>query len=311
MQLALGAMYFGTRVADREAFAILDRYVDGGGTLIDTANCYAFWDSPTGHGGQSEELIGRWLARRPGMADRVVLSTKVGAEPTVVGDWPASAEGLSRKVILSGIEGSLKRMGTDHVGVLWAHMDDRKTPQAETVEAFAEVVGRGYATEVGCSNFPMWRVERARGIAAAAGIPGFSALQLRHSYVRPRPGVQAPEHDHLFGSVTEETLDYVETEGLALWAYTPLLRGSYDRPDRPMLEPFQHPGTERRLAALASVSAELGVTNTQVVLAWLAGGRPPVTSIVGVSTPEQVDAALAGVRLELSAEHRQRLDSAG
>lgn len=309
--LVLGAMLFGTRLGDAEAFPILDRYVDGGGTVIDTANCYAFWASPSGQGGQSEELIGRWLAKRPGMADRVRLSTKVGAGPTVVGDWPGSAEGLSRATIRAGIEGSLKRLGVDGVHQYWAHMDDRRTDQHETVEALAEVVADGYAVELGCSNFALWRVERARSIAAARGLPGFSALQLQHSYVHPRPGVPVPDQSHRFGGVTDEALDYVETYGLGLWAYTPLLHGSFDRPDRPLPEPYEHRGTNRRLAVLASVATELGVSRSQVVLAWLTGGQVPVSPIVGVSTGEQVDAALAGARLTLSEDQRQRLDAAG
>ena len=79
--LVLGTMYFGTRTDEATSFALLDRFVEAGGTTIDTANCYAFWQSDTGAGGQSEALIGRWLAANPGLRDDLVLATKVGQEP--------------------------------------------------------------------------------------------------------------------------------------------------------------------------------------------------------------------------------------
>src|SRR5690349_8726648 len=94
LRLALGTMNFGTQLDDKASFALLDGFVDGGGTIIDTADCYSFWADPSGYGGQSEAVIGRWLAARPGMRDQVTLSTKVGAEPTISGDWPASRQGL-------------------------------------------------------------------------------------------------------------------------------------------------------------------------------------------------------------------------
>src|SRR3990170_4944834 len=93
--LVLGAMKFGTTVDEATSFALLDRFVERGGEWIDTADCYAFWASDSGYGGDSERLLGRWLAARPGIRDRVKISTKLGAEPKVAGDWPASRTGLS------------------------------------------------------------------------------------------------------------------------------------------------------------------------------------------------------------------------
>lgn len=310
--IALGAMNFGTLTEERLAFDILDCFVAGGGVSIDTANCYAFWSSPTGHGSQSEEVIGRWLARRPGMAERVVLSTKVGAEPTIVGNWPGSAEGLSRDVIRSSVEANLARLGVDRIEFFWAHMDDRSTPQSESVEAFADLVESGKVGRVGASNFALWRLERARALAAAADRPGFTAVQLRHSYISPRPHVAVADAVHRFGFLTDETLDYVDNHAdMSIWAYTPLLRGSFDRPDRPFAQAYQHFGTDERLSVLGEVAAEVGATRGQVVLAWLTGGSPAVTPIVGASCTMQIDEALAGGRLTLTAEQRGRLDVGG
>ena len=299
-------MWFGTRTDERRSFELLDRFVDAGGVWIDTANCYAFWVHPSGFGGQSETVVGRWLASRPGVRDRVRISTKVGAEPASAGSWPSTAEGLSAAVIKGAVEGSLERLGTDRVELCWAHMPDEVTPLEETVGAFDSLVSAGTVARVGCSNYPIWQVERARQISRERGGAGFTAIQQHHTYLRPHPGVW--HSGHRFGAVTEEVLSYVENHSdMALWSYTPLLSGSYTRADKPLAETYAHPGTERRLAVLDEVAGEVGVDRNAVVLAWLAGGG--VTPVVGVSDVDQLDAAVAGVALELSGEQRDRLNA--
>ncbi|HEY7048647.1 MAG TPA: aldo/keto reductase [Jatrophihabitantaceae bacterium] len=308
MNLVLGAMFFGTRQDERQSFELLDRFVDNGGTMIDTSDNYPFWEHPSGHGGASESLLGAWFAARPGMRERVFLSTKVGAEPLVPGGYPDNIEGLSEPAITNAIQGSLKRMGVDDVDLYWAHIDDRSVPAAETVGAFGSLVTKGVVGRLGASNHATYRVEQARVAARAQGVAGYTALQLRHSYLMPRPGVLV--HGHLFGSVTDETLDYAKVEGLDIWAYTPLIEGAYTRADKPLPEGYDHPGTTRRLAALDSVAAELGASRNQVVLAWLIGGTPSITPMIGVSSVAQLDEAMAGARLTLSDDQRARLDSA-
>jgi aryl-alcohol dehydrogenase-like predicted oxidoreductase len=199
--LALGVMLFGTAQDERRSFELLDRFVDAGGVWIDTANCYAFWDDPTGFGGQSETLLGRWLASRPGVRDRVRISTKVGCEPTVAGRFPETAEGLSAGAVKSGIEGSLRRLGTDHVDLYWAHKPDPATPLEETVVAFDELVSAGTVGRIGCSNYPVWQIERARQIARAHGSAGFTAVQQHHTYLQPRPATR-PTVVHRHGRAT-------------------------------------------------------------------------------------------------------------
>lgn len=138
-------------------------------------------------------------------------------------------------------------------------------------------------------------------------VEGWTALQLRHSLVAPRPGATLPDAGHVL--VSDEAIDYVATEpGLAMWAYTPLLNGSYVRADRPLPEAYDHPGTQRRLTALAEISEETGATRNQVVLAWLMHGEPAISPIVGVSSLEQLDEAMAAAVLELGDEQRTRLD---
>jgi aryl-alcohol dehydrogenase-like predicted oxidoreductase len=306
--LVLGAMLFGTRLDEKSSFDLLDRFVDAGGVWIDTVDCYSFWESGSGHGGQSETVLGRWFAARPGVRDRVRIATKVGAEPLWPGSWPERFEGLGTRAVRAAFEGSLRRLGTDRVELLWWHTEDRSTPVAETVEAVAPLVEAGQVARVGMSNHPAWLVERARAHARATGTLEVDALQLSATYLRPRPGALPEGNVHPFGVLDDELTDYATVHGLDVWAYTPLLSGAYDNPAKPVPEAYDHPGSARRLEALTEVARDLGVGRGQVVLAWLLsrGVRP----ILGGSKPGQLDEALAGARLELSAEHRARLDPA-
>ena len=136
----------------------------------------------------------------------------------------------------------------------------------------------------------------------------WTLLQPTTSYLSPRPGARVAGKDHRFGFLTDEGVDYVtEHPEMEVWAYSPLIQGSYDRADRPFPASYDHPGTTARLAALASVASSRGVAPSQVVLAWLlARGWKP---IVGVSTLEQLDSALAAASLELSPEELAALDA--
>jgi aryl-alcohol dehydrogenase-like predicted oxidoreductase len=306
--LALGTIPFGTVLDDRDVFAILDRFTEAGGTLLDTANNYPFWNEGA-TGDESELAIGRWLTAR-GNRDQMVLSTKCGARPTVPGDRTMnSAEGLSAATIAAAAEGSLRRLGTDHVDVYWAHIEDRSVPLAETLGAFAELARAGKVREIGASNVPAWRLERARATSRAGGWPLYAHVQLRHTYLRPRPGVRLPESGHVLAQ--DDMLDYLRSEpGLTLWAYNTLLSGAYTREDRAIPEAYDHPGTTRGLAVLREIAGELGATVNQVVLAWLIGGDVTTVPIVGVSSLAQLEEALGALDLKLDGEHRARLDAA-
>ncbi|WP_244328513.1 aldo/keto reductase [Yimella sp. cx-51] len=307
--LVLGTMYFGTKTDEATSFALLDRFVALGGRTIDTANCYAFWANPSGAGGQSEEIIGRWLAANPGLRDELVIATKVGQEPTVAGQFDV-VEGLSAAVIERELSRSLERLQVDTVDLYWAHGEDRNVELSDTVEAFGAAVADGRVKRLGISNHPTWRVERARAIAEAKNHEPFTALQLTTSYLRPRHDVAVPGKDHRFGFVTDETIDYVtEYPELELWAYSPLVQGSYDRDDRPFPDAYDHPGSTARLAALTEVADELGATRGQVVLSWLMHSRPSIRPIAGVSSVTQLDEAMAAARLDLSG-FVDRLDAA-
>lgn len=302
MDLVLGTMYFGTRTDEATSFALLDRFVAAGGRILDTANCYSFWTSGTGHGGQSEALLGRWLAANPGIRDDLVIATKVGVEPRDDG----GAEGLSAGVVQRESERSRERLGIDVIDLYWAHGEDRATDLEETVAAFGSLVADGTVRRLGVSNHPTWRVERGRAIATGLGLEPWTALQLTTSYVDPRPRAQVPGKDHRFGFVSDETVDYLaEHPEMELWVYSPLVQGSFDRADRPFPDAYEHPGTTSRLAALNTLAADRRVPPSRLVLAWLvAQGWHP---IVGVSSVEQLDSALASASIALSDEERDVL----
>ncbi|MEV0615503.1 aldo/keto reductase [Nonomuraea sp. NPDC050404] len=306
MNFALGTIPFGTTVGMGDTFAILDRFREAGGTMLDTADNYPFWvEGRTGD--ESELAIGAWLAAR-GNREEVFISTKVGARPTVPGDLTLdSAEGLSAAAIATAAEGSLKRLGTDYIDVYWAHIEDRSVPIEETLGAFNELAEAGKIRALGASNVATWRLDRARTIAAARGWMPYTFVQLRHTYLRPRPDTRLAESGHTLAS--DELLDYLAAEpGMTLWAYNTLMFGAYTRPDRAIPDIYDHPGTTRRLAALREVADELGVTRNQVVLAWLMGDG--IVPIVGVSTMAQLEEAIGAADLKLDAELRARLDAA-
>ena len=306
--ICLGIMYFGYRTDERTAFDIMDRFVAAGGTFVDTANNYGQWH---GDAGESERVLGRWLASRP-EGDNVVVATKVGARTLKPGDpSPEFWQGLGREHIRTDAETSRRNLGRDRLDLYYAHIDDRDTPQEETVDAMAELAESGAVGLLGCSNTALWRIERARGIARAAGRPAYSCIQQRHSYLLPLPGPsQRPRRPGHYYLITEELIDYAEADNLTLLAYSPLLGGVYPRGERPSGE-YAHAANDERLAVLGEVARELNATTSQVVLAWLLASRPSIIPIIGASSVAQLDELLGALDVTLDDATMARLDGAG
>jgi aryl-alcohol dehydrogenase-like predicted oxidoreductase len=298
--LSLGAMTFGTTVDEATSFAILDRFVEAGGTFIDTSNNYAFWVNGT-QGGESEQLVGRWLRSR-GAGDEITIATKLGARPNQpTRTFSLDVEGLSAKVIRESAERSRENLGIEKIHLLYAHIMDERTP----LEA------DGVAGLLGASNHWSWRIERARALAAAAGVPGYEVLQHHHSYLRQRtdiPSMRSPDGNQ--GLVSGDLLSYLRANpSLTQVAYSPLIAGAYVRDDKPLGPGFDHAGTQPRLKAVREVAAETGATVNQVVLSWLMGGDIPVLPLVGASSVAQLEESLGAVDLDLTPEQRAKLDS--
>lgn len=300
--LCLGTLPFGTTVDPHTAFELLDRFLEGGGNFLDSANNYAYW-ADGAVGGESEEVLGRWLASR-GVRDRVVLATKVGARPAEPGS--DVLEGLSPAVIRTQLEASLKRLRTDRIDLFYTHIDDRSVPFEDILGTLAELAAAGKIREIGCSNHVTWRIERSRAIASQQGLPRYAAIQQRYTYLRPRPDARFGIQEH----VTDELLDYVRCNDVALLAYSPLMHGAYAG-GRPIRPEYEHDGTAARLRELSLVAGELGLTPSQVVLAWLLRSDPPVLPVVGVTRPAQLTQALSALDADLPDELYQRLEKAG
>jgi aryl-alcohol dehydrogenase-like predicted oxidoreductase len=309
--LSLGAMLFGTTIDEATSYAILDRYVEAGGTFVDTANNYAYWVNGT-RGGESESLLGRWR-RANGVGDEVLIATKLAGRPLAPSTTiTTNLEGLSAAVIRESAARSGERLGVSRLDLLYAHGQDPKVPPAETVEAFGALVTEGSVGLLGVSNHWSWRVERCRRLAASAGLPGYEVLQYHHTYLRQRTDM-ATRHsrDGELGVAGGDLLDYARHEpSLTLVAYSPLLSGAYVRADRPLGPEHDHSGTPPRLEALHEVAEETGATPNQVVLSWLMGGDLPVIPLVGASSVAKLDESLAAVDLELTADQRASMDAA-
>jgi aryl-alcohol dehydrogenase-like predicted oxidoreductase len=306
-QVSLGCMVMGTYTDDETSGRILNAYLDAGGDFLDTADCYAWWTSPSAVGGESEELLGRLLGHN---RDKVFLATKVSARITDLAAARASGngagfyEGAGADVIRRGIDESLRRLRTDHVDLYYIHVDDLTTPLEETLEALDDVVKAGKVRYIGWSNVRTWRLERIRATAEKHNWTKPVAVQQQHSYLRPAPGVD------LTSVVGDDMLHYLRAnEDIALIPYSPILRGIYDSPERRMQQPiwqqYAGPDSEARLKNVSKVADELGVTGNQVALAWLL--HQGTIPIVGPRTWEQWQGYVPAFDLQLSEEHLAQL----
>lgn len=298
-QLCLGAMFLGTRTDKETSLRILNAYVDAGGSFIDTANIYAWW-VPGGRGGASEALLGDWMRERGNRAN-LFLASKVGF------GYGTVETGLRARQIEEECEKSLKAMQVDSIDLYYAHVDDRKTPLEETMEAFDRLVKAGKVRFIGASNYLAWRLEQARWISQVNGWAQFCCIQQRHTYLRLKPGTN-------FGAqvmVNDDMLDYSRTMGITVLGYSVLLGGAYTRADREI--PQQHISTDsdKRLAALRDVSQQTGATVNQVVIRWMMQSSPAVLPLIAASDEAQLQENLAALNVELSNEQMEFLNGAG
>jgi aryl-alcohol dehydrogenase-like predicted oxidoreductase len=299
--LCFGAMYLGTHQDEPTSFALLDQYVEAGGTFIDTANIYASWVDGF-KGGESETVLGHWMNARRNR-DKLFLATKVGF------DYQDVEMGLSAQVIEAECDRSLKRLGVDTIDLYYAHVDDRKTPLHETLEAFDRLVSAGKVRYIGASNYLAYRLERAHTLAKLHDWTPFRCLQQRYTYVQPRPWVRNVGAQQY---VTDEILDYVRWRkgDLTLLAYSALLGGGYTRADRIIPEQYDTADNNARVETLRAVARENHCTANQVILAWLIQGDPPVLPLIAASTPEQMRENIAALEVRLSDEQMQQLNTA-
>jgi aryl-alcohol dehydrogenase-like predicted oxidoreductase len=297
-RLCLGANVFGW-TADRDAsWAVLDAFAEAGGTFVDTADSYT-WRAPGNSGGESETIIGDWMAAR-GNRDRVVVATKVGSLP--------GRPGLSAANIAAAAEDSLRRLRTDRIDLYYAHRDDPGTPQEEYLAAFDALVRAGKVRAVGASNFTADRLRSALRTSEREGLAAFVALQPHYNLLE-----RAEFETSLAPVLAEEGLACVPYFGLARG----FLTGKY-RPGGPEVDSPRAAAAKqyldyrglRALNALEEVAAERGAPVAAVALAWLAQQPTVAAPIASARSPQQLADLLPVLELALGAEELDRLSAA-
>jgi aryl-alcohol dehydrogenase-like predicted oxidoreductase len=297
--LCFGTDLIGSRIDRQTSFQLLDLFRENGGTFVDTGNFYAAW-LPGCTGGESETTIGLWMKERGNRAE-MAIATKLGF------DYPGCQGGLSAAEIERECEKSLRRLQTDRLDLYYAHRDDPQTPLEETMETFDRLIRAGKVRAIGASNLRAWRIAEANAVAGAHGWARYSAVEQRHTYLRPRHGAD-------FGpqvSIDEGLKDYCRSRDIALVAYSTLLQGAYTREDRPVPAQYAGPDADTRLQALREVADEVGATVNQTVVAWMLQSDPQVLPIIAGSQPGQIAENVGALRVRLSEDQIRRLDIAG
>ena len=295
--LILGGNVFGW-TADRAAsFAVLDAFIAGGGRMIDTADVYSVW-APGNIGGESESIIGEWLASR-GRRDDVLLATKVGMRP----DGP---QALSAERIVAGVNASLKRLRTEYIDLYFAHRDDAETPLEVTLGAFDKLIQAGKVRAIGASNYEAARLAQALKISAERRIGRYTVLQPQYNLVA-REDFEGPLQD----LCVAEGIAVVPYYGLASGFLTGKYRTPADLAGKARgtsAEKYLNDYGLGVLAALDNVAAETQATPAQVALAWLAAQRSVVAPIASATSVVQVEELLGAMELKLSAAQLAVLD---
>lgn len=294
--LVLGGNVFGWS-ADRDTgFRVLDAFVAGGGRAIDTADSYVAW-LPGNVGGESETIIGEWLASR-GNRDDVVIATKVASLPT--------RKGLSAANIEAAVEDSLRRLQTDRIDLYFAHVDDPDVPQEETLAAFHRLVQAGKVREIGASNFTAARLASAAAVATAEGLTPFTVAQDKWSLVER--------------GIETALVPTLQDLGIAEIPYSSLASGFLTGKYRPGSTTdsvragrasgyLDDPRNLDLLAVLDDVAADRGTSVTAVALAWLAAQPTVAAPIASGRTPEQVADLLAAGAVRLTPQELEQLSA--
>jgi aryl-alcohol dehydrogenase-like predicted oxidoreductase len=298
--LALGTDYFGTTVSRELSMRLMDRYLEAGGNVIDTAEVYAGWIPGGEH--QSEKVIGEWLRDRR-LRDEVILSTK-GAHPKLE---TMEVPRMSRGEIQSDLDSSLQRLGIDCVDLYWLHRDAPGYPVEEileTIEAFRQA---GKIKFAGFSNWTQARAEEARQAAQRLGLQGFIASQNLWSLAK----VDLSKADPTWAYIDEPFVQWHSELGLAAFPYLTQANGYFRRLEQNTLdqvpagarvrELFDHEENRARFQRVRRLQKKYDLSVGQVVLGYLTGQPFPVFPLVGPKTVADLQDSLRSVETQLSA----------
>ena len=291
--LGLGGNVFGWTADERDSFAVLDAYVEAGGTFVDTADVYSAW-VPGHRGGESERVLGRWMAAR-GNRDRMVVATKVGSMPGL--------QGLAPGTVRNAVAGSLERLQTDRIDLYYAHRDDTSPPLEDALRGFDALVREGKVLGLGASNYSAARLAEALAVQDREGFARYRVLQ--------------PKYNLLDREYEEELGPLVAREGLACVPYSSLasgfLTGKYrggtvvDSPRAPKAAAYLDGRGRRVLGALDEISAAHGTSLAAVALVWLAAQPTVLAPLASARTPQQFAEIAPALTLRLGDDELARL----
>jgi aryl-alcohol dehydrogenase (NADP+) len=297
--LALGGNVFGWTADRDESFAVLDAFRAGGGDFVDTADSYSSWH-PGHTGGESETIIGEWIADRGLRAgEDVIVATKVSQHPEF--------RGLAASTVRRAAEASLTRLGVETIDLYYAHFDDADTPLEETVAAFGQLVTDGLVRHTAVSNYSAERIREWVRIARELGVAEPVAVQ--------------PHYNLVHREIEADIVPAAQDLGLALVPYFGLARGfltgkyrtvdaeGHDSPRAKAAAAYATPQGLLVLDALERIGAEHGVSIAATALAWLRGKPAVVAPIASASKLSQVPDLLDGARVQLTAEQVADLDA--
>lgn len=298
--LAFGGNVFGWTVDEPTGFKLLDAFVDAGFNLIDTADVYPKW-APGCQGGESEDLIGKWL-ERSGRRKDVIIATKVGME------LAPDRKGLSKPYILRSAEDSLRRLRTDYLDLYQSHKDDTATPLEETLEAYDQLIRAGKVRAIGASNYSAGRLAQALEVSERNGLPRYESLQPEYSLIE-----RAEYETALEPLCREKNLGVISYFSLASGFLTGKYRSKADLAQSARAQFLNKYLSERGLhivAALEEIARQLNSTPARVAIAWLIA-RPSVTAPIASATSlAQLNDLIEATQLKLDASVIEQLDQA-
>lgn len=286
--LALGGNVFGWTADERTSFAILDAYAEAGGNFLDTADAYSVWVE--GHtGGESETVIGKWMAARKNRSD-IIVATKVGAHPQL--------RGLSAATITKAVNASLKRLSTDYLDLYYTHADDESVRVEEFMTALDALIKAGKVRELGASNISPERLEEALAFSEREDMARYTAVQPHYNLI---------VRDQYEGAPARAAADH----GLAAIPYFALAKGFLTGKYRPgkdvrsarsrqAVRYLDTPRGPRVLDALDAVSAAHRTEPAAVALAWLAAQSTVTAPLASASTIAQLSVLVHSTELVLT-----------
>ncbi len=300
--IVFGGNVFGWTADEKTSFDILDAFFDAGFNTIDTADVYSAW-VPGNKGGDSEEIIGKWLRQNKVARDKAVIITKVGSE------MGPGKKGLKEQYILEAVEASLKRLQTDYIDLYLSHWPDAETPYEETLGAFAKLKQQGKIRAIGCSNLDASQLQASFDAAEKAGLPRYDVIQPEYNLYD-----RAPFEGPLAELCVKEDIGVITYFSLAAGFLSGKYRSKADTEGKARggkAAGYLDDKGLKVLAALDTVAAETGAKPAEIALAWLLRKKGVTAPIASATSLSQLDSLTKSATLSLSDEAMALLDKAG